>query len=77
MNVRVFFYANASFNVVSDLMVMGLPVPVIAKLQLAKKTKIGLAFLFFVGTMSVLVFDTRCHHPEVELMRFSARQSQV
>lgn len=76
MNVGVFFYANASFNVVSDLMVMGLPVPVIAKLQLARKTKIGLAFLFFVGTMSVLVFDTR-GYPEVELMRFSARQSQV
>lgn len=55
MNVGVFFYTNASFNVVSDLMVMGLPVPVIAKLQLAKKTRIGLAFLFFVGTMLVLM----------------------
>lgn len=54
MNIEIFFYANASFNVVSDLIVMGLPVPVIAKLQLAKKTRIGLGFLFFIGTMSVL-----------------------
>ncbi|MCJ1463804.1 hypothetical protein MMC07_002413 [Pseudocyphellaria aurata] len=59
MNVGIFFYANASFNVVSDLMVMGLPVPVIAKLQLAKKTRIGLAFLFFVGTIATVASVVR------------------
>lgn len=64
MNVGIFFYANASFNVASDLIVMGLPVPVIAKLQLAKKTRIGLGFLFFIGTMSVLASDIPCH-PEL------------
>ena len=64
MNIGIFFYTNASFNVASDLIVMGLPVPVIAKLQLAKKTRIGLGFLFFIGTMSVLVSDILCH-PEL------------
>lgn len=75
MNVGTFFYVNASFNVVSDLVVMGLPVPVIAKLQLAKKARIGLAFLFFVGTMLVLLSDPFCHS-EVELMLSFQRDSR-
>ncbi|MCJ1424948.1 hypothetical protein MMC29_002836 [Sticta canariensis] len=59
MNIGIFFYANASFNVASDLIVMGLPVPVIAKLQLAKKTRIGLGFLFFIGTIATVASVVR------------------
>ena len=48
-----FFYANAAFNVITDLMVMALPIPVIAKLQISKKQRIGLALIFFVGALYV------------------------
>lgn len=48
-----FFYANAAFNVLTDLMVMALPIPVIARLQLGRKQRIGLGLIFFVGLMCV------------------------
>lgn len=55
INARGFYFANAAFNVASDLMVMLLPIPVIIRLQLKKAAKIGLVFLFIIGFLSVIV----------------------
>ncbi|KLJ10831.1 hypothetical protein EMPG_09845 [Blastomyces silverae] len=49
INTRAFWYANAVFNISTDFIIVGLPVPVIAKLQLPTGTKIALYGVFTVG----------------------------
>ena len=47
--MTAFWYANAVFNISTDFIIIGLPVPVIAKLQLPTRTKIALCGVFTVG----------------------------
>ncbi|KAL8729768.1 MAG: hypothetical protein Q9181_004885 [Wetmoreana brouardii] len=48
----MFFFANAAFNVITDILVMALPIPAIAKLQITRKQRIGLGLIFFVGLVA-------------------------
>ncbi|KAI9926674.1 hypothetical protein ASPWEDRAFT_722856 [Aspergillus wentii DTO 134E9] len=49
LNLTAFWYANAAFNILSDFVIIALPVPIISKLQLPLKSKIALCGLFAVG----------------------------
>ena len=49
LDLQAFFFANAAFNVITDVLVMALPIPVIAKLQIKRRQRLGLALIFFVG----------------------------
>ncbi|PGG99037.1 hypothetical protein GX51_06453 [Blastomyces parvus] len=51
INMTAFWYANAVFNISTDFIIVGLPVPVIAKLQLPTRTKIALCGVFTVGVV--------------------------
>jgi hypothetical protein len=51
INMTAFWYANAAFNISSDFIIFILPIQVIFKLQLPKRTKIALSGVFTVGAM--------------------------
>ncbi|KAL9592696.1 MAG: hypothetical protein Q9179_006454, partial [Wetmoreana sp. 5 TL-2023] len=52
IDLQTFFFANAAFNVITDILVMALPIPAIAKLQITRKQRIGLGLIFFVGLVA-------------------------
>ena len=52
INLQTFFFANAAFNVITDILVMVLPIPVIAQLQITRKQRIGLGLIFCVGILA-------------------------
>ncbi|PLB50436.1 hypothetical protein P170DRAFT_381115, partial [Aspergillus steynii IBT 23096] len=49
INLTAFWYANAAFNIFSDLALVALPVPVISRLQLPLRLKLILCCIFAVG----------------------------
>ena len=49
VNLLAFWFSNASFNIVTDLMICVLPVPVLRSLQLPRKQKVMLIAVFVVG----------------------------
>ncbi|KAH8689164.1 putative plasma membrane protein Pth11-like protein [Talaromyces proteolyticus] len=49
INMTTFWYLNAGFNILSDLVLIFLPIPVIVKLQLPTQQKILLCGIFAVG----------------------------
>ena len=53
IDMTAFWFANAAFNILSDLVIIALPVPVISKLQLPLRSKIALCGLFAVGILYV------------------------
>ncbi|KAF7593994.1 hypothetical protein BBP40_010391 [Aspergillus hancockii] len=54
INLTAFWYANATFNILSDLVIIALPVPVISKLQLPLKSKFALCGIFAVGIFACI-----------------------
>ena len=48
-----FFYGNAIPTIVTDLMMLGLPVPYIWRLQLPRIQKVALGCVFLVGILYV------------------------
>ncbi|KAL8729542.1 MAG: hypothetical protein Q9181_004965 [Wetmoreana brouardii] len=59
IDLQTFFFANAAFNVITDILVMALPIPVIAKLQITRKQRIGLGLIFFVGLVATAISIVR------------------
>lgn len=57
INVRKTWQANAGFNIASDLMILVLPMPAIHSLQMSRKPKLGLIFLFGLGSLWVYSVD--------------------
>ena len=46
------FYQFTSFpNIVSDIVMLFLPIPILRRIQITRTQKIGLAFSFFLGSM--------------------------
>ncbi|EEP76478.1 predicted protein [Uncinocarpus reesii 1704] len=62
LNLTAFWYANAVFNILSDVVIIALPIPVVSKLHSPIKTKIAVASVFTIGIFvcitSVLRFTT-------------------
>lgn len=52
INFTALWFTNASINIVTDLIVFSLPMPVIRSLNLPKKQKIGLMLIFAVGVFA-------------------------
>lgn len=57
INVRKTWQANAGFNIASDLMILVLPMPALHSLQMSSKPKLGLIFLFGLGSLWVYPVD--------------------
>ncbi|KAE8376097.1 hypothetical protein BDV26DRAFT_266391 [Aspergillus bertholletiae] len=49
INMTAFWYANAAFNILTDLVIVGLPIPIVTKLHLPTKSKIALCGMFAMG----------------------------
>jgi hypothetical protein len=49
LNVSAFWYANAAFNIVTDILICVLPIPVLMTLQLPRKEKYSLMAVFALG----------------------------
>ncbi len=62
INLTIFWYANAVFNITSELCVIGLPILVIRKLQLPFRKKLLLCCVFAVGTLCVPIQSSYCFH---------------
>lgn len=53
ISFMAFWYAHAIFNTAMDIVVFILPIPLISTLQMAKRTKIGLASVFALGAFTI------------------------
>lgn len=49
INLMAFWFSNASFNILSDIAIIILPIPVLKALNLPKKQKYGLILVFIMG----------------------------
>ncbi|KAJ0314948.1 hypothetical protein COL5a_012153 [Colletotrichum fioriniae] len=49
MNRLAFWFSNAALNIVSDIVICCIPIPLIKSLQISKKQKIALIMVFAVG----------------------------
>ncbi|WQF84422.1 hypothetical protein CDEST_09436 [Colletotrichum destructivum] len=48
------YIATAAANIISDLILFALPIPIVVKLQIPRRQKIGLFFIFAVGSLTVV-----------------------
>jgi len=51
MDKLAFWFSNAALNIVTDIMIFSIPMPLLKQLQLPKKQKIGLMFVFGFGAL--------------------------
>jgi hypothetical protein len=52
-NSKWVYFTNAPFNIVTDFVLFGLPLPILWDLQLPRRQKMGLVFLFGIGLVYV------------------------
>ncbi|KAG7142292.1 hypothetical protein HYQ45_001364 [Verticillium longisporum] len=48
------FQATASLGVVTDVIIIGIPVPMVLRLHMSKAKKAGLLLMFIIGSATVL-----------------------
>ncbi|TQN64198.1 Satratoxin biosynthesis SC1 cluster protein 4 [Colletotrichum shisoi] len=53
------YIAAAAANIISDLILFALPIPIVVKLQIPRRQKIGLFFIFAVGSLTVVTSVVR------------------
>ncbi|PVH68212.1 hypothetical protein DL98DRAFT_384448, partial [Cadophora sp. DSE1049] len=58
---KFIWFFNAAFNILTDLIILILPMPVLSSLRLPLKQKIGLMFVFALGGFVCLVSVLRLH----------------
>jgi hypothetical protein len=51
ININKLAYANSAMSIIQDLLIVALPLPVLVKLNMGKKKKIGVGFMFTVGSL--------------------------
>lgn len=51
MNKLAFWFSNAALNITTDIMIFSIPMPLLKQLQLPRKQKIGLMFVFGFGAL--------------------------
>jgi hypothetical protein len=51
LDIKVVAYATGAMSIVEDLAIVALPLPVLAKLQMSTRKKIGIGFMLVLGSM--------------------------
>lgn len=51
LDVNALAYANSGMSIAQDLIIIALPLPVLTKLNMSMKKKIGVGFMFAVGSL--------------------------
>lgn len=64
--------AQACFNILSDLYLLCIPIPIVLKLQLSGKKKISCLAIFMTGSLSVIFFLFLSNRLHEKLIVFSA-----
>lgn len=59
VNQPVLYFATAAVNIASDVILFVLPLPMVFKLQLPFKQKIGLMGIFTIGSLTVITSIVR------------------
>ncbi|KAI9681320.1 MAG: hypothetical protein M1817_002603 [Caeruleum heppii] len=62
INKPVFYIATASINVATDVLMLLLPWPMVWNLQMPRRQKIGLVFIFLTGSFITIVSIIRLTH---------------
>lgn len=55
INAVASYYANASLNILTDFIVIGLPIPVLNQLHISSGQRFGLAFAFAIGGAGCII----------------------
>ena len=58
INLRAFWRYGTSVNLITDLVMLVLPMPVIWRLEISRKAKLGLTVTFLTGSVYVLVWPS-------------------
>ncbi|KFY47069.1 hypothetical protein V495_02109 [Pseudogymnoascus sp. VKM F-4514 (FW-929)] len=61
LDQKSLWFANASLNIVSDIVVLICPMPALSQLQLPKRQKIGVLVVFAIGGVTVIMSVLRLH----------------
>lgn len=56
INIKAFWYAQSGWNTLMDVIVLVLPIPLIMKLQMNRRAKLGLLVVFILGALYVLKY---------------------
>ncbi|KAF3198303.1 hypothetical protein TWF192_005361 [Orbilia oligospora] len=59
MNLSVLYYTSASINILTDILILCLPIPVLMTIQIQKRKRIALVGIFFIGFIAVLASVSR------------------
>ncbi|EPS40763.1 hypothetical protein H072_5350 [Dactylellina haptotyla CBS 200.50] len=59
MNLSVLYYATASGNILTDIVILILPIPVLLTVQIQKRKRIALVGIFFIGFIAVFASISR------------------
>jgi hypothetical protein len=51
LDVNALAYANSGMSIAQDLIIIALPLPVLTKLNMCMKKKIGVGFMFAIGSL--------------------------
>lgn len=51
LNVNKLAYANSAMSIIQDLIIVAIPLPVLAKLNMGMKKKIGVGVMFTLGSL--------------------------
>lgn len=62
---RLLFVSTSAFNILTDIIVLGLPLYILADLKIRRRTKIGLIFIFLLGVMYVLCCTCSYRHVSI------------
>jgi uncharacterized membrane protein YkgB len=55
LNTTVFWYANAGFSIVGDLILLALPMPILYSLKLPLNQRLAVMMLFSLGILWVVI----------------------
>ncbi len=67
---RIVYFTSAGFNILTDFILFGLPLPILSRLQLPRKQKWLLILLFGIGLMYVPL----CHFSNPLLQVLTSKQ---
>ncbi|EOD52923.1 Pex [Neofusicoccum parvum] len=61
ISAKATYYANASLNILTDFIVIGLPLPVLNQLHVSSGQRLGLFFAFSIGGAGCIISLVRLH----------------
>ncbi|PSN73842.1 hypothetical protein BS50DRAFT_1473 [Corynespora cassiicola Philippines] len=61
INTTAFFYSTSTFNILTDIWILALPIPTLLRIQRPKHEKVVLVFVFGLGALSCIASIVRLY----------------